>query len=179
MYQKIFILFFVLTATPCFAESKLKNELVEQVESHEPVEFDSITLCPYSSTQLKRIRDCVGSNPEAARRAQEILLIATGHLNRKPQPIKKIHYEGLVNTEANRIYSCERIYEDNKVVTYRFILLDTDKNFRPYKCGFSYDGVLLWIGLDQGYEFLLLENAAGFIRSQSDMRDSEPMYWSR
>lgn len=111
MYLKIFILFFVLTATPCLAESKLKNELVEQGEVHELGEFDTITLCPYSSTQLKRIRDCVGSKPEAARRGQEILLIATGHLNRKPQPIKKIHYEGLVNTDPKRIACVEHLLD--------------------------------------------------------------------
>lgn len=38
MYLKIFILFFVLTARPCLSESKLKNELVEQGEVHEPGE---------------------------------------------------------------------------------------------------------------------------------------------
>lgn len=78
----------------------------------------------------------------------------------------------------NPIYSCERLYEKNNVVTYRLFLLDAHRNLRPYKCGFSHDGVLVSVGLDQAYENTALENAAGFIRSQSEMEDSEPMYWS-
>lgn len=93
------------------AESKQKNELVEQGQVHEIGEFDTITFCPYSSAQLKRIRDCVGSNLEAERRGQEILLIATGHLNRKPQPVETIHYESLVNTDPKRTACVEHLLD--------------------------------------------------------------------
>lgn len=81
-------------------------------------------------------------------------------------------------SRANPIYSCRQLYENNNGVTYRLFLLDTHRNLRPYKCRFSQDGVLLSIGLDYSYEeFILLENAAAFIRNQRDMRHYEPVYW--
>ncbi len=48
-------------------------------------EYHSIALCPYPSAQLKRIRACVDSDPEAGRRAQELLQVAATHLERSPK----------------------------------------------------------------------------------------------
>jgi len=80
---------------------------------------------------------------------------------------------------ATPIYLCKRLFTDEDYTVYRFFLVDGEGNLRPYLCKFSFDRVLHSIELDQAYEYFALENAAGLIRSQRDMRDSEPMYWSK
>lgn len=74
-------------------------------------EYHSIALCPYPSAQLTRIRACVDSDPEAGRRAQELLQVAATHLERSPEPVKVIHYEGLLNTDPKRIACVEHLLD--------------------------------------------------------------------
>ncbi|MCX5636973.1 MAG: hypothetical protein NTX52_04675 [Planctomycetota bacterium] len=82
-------------------------------------------------------------------------------------------------SSKNPVYLCNRIQRYDKYDLYRLFLSDSEGRLRPYICKFSHDGVLFSIKLDQSYEDFAIENAAGVIRNQTKMTDSEPMYWSK
>ncbi len=74
-------------------------------------EFAIPPVMPLNATQLARLRTIVGEDPEAAALAEAEKQQAIPLLNAQPQPLKVIHYEGLVHTDPRRIATVARLRE--------------------------------------------------------------------
>ncbi|MHC4266152.1 MAG: hypothetical protein ACYSUK_09495 [Planctomycetota bacterium] len=73
----------------------------------------------------------------------------------------------------------EYIYRTERGKAYRVYLKESYNTIRAYKFVFSDEGTLVQIMRDQPFEDTVLDNSAGFIRSQNEMTDAEPVYWQK
>ncbi len=74
-----------------------------------PGEFSIERTVPLDPEQRDRLRELVESDPEAAALFAELATKAVPLLDVVPTPVKKIDYEGLVNTDPKRIASVEKV----------------------------------------------------------------------
>lgn len=72
-------------------------------------EFSIPAVSPLNGKQLKKMRQLVRDDPEAAALAEAAKAAALPLLDKEPQPLKVIHYEGLVNTDPRRIATVEKL----------------------------------------------------------------------
>lgn len=74
-------------------------------------EFSIPSLQPLNDAQLARLRTLVKTDKEAAQIADEVKRVALPLLDAQPNPLKVIHYEGLVNTDPRRIATVKQLRE--------------------------------------------------------------------
>lgn len=74
-------------------------------------EFWIASTPPLNETQRARLRELIGSHPEAARLAATLRADVEPLLDRKPHPVRVIQYEGLLHTDPLRIACVEKLRE--------------------------------------------------------------------
>jgi hypothetical protein len=74
-----------------------------------PGEFSIPTTLPLDANQLAKLRRLVKEDDEAAALAEKIKRAGRPLLDGEPQPLKVIHYEGLVNTNPKRIATVKKL----------------------------------------------------------------------
>lgn len=92
------LLIFLLLALPANLQAK-----------NEPGEFEIATTLPLNQQQREVLRQLVKEDQEAAVLAEKIKQEVTTLLDKKPQPVEVIHYEGLVNTDPRRIACVKKL----------------------------------------------------------------------
>lgn len=80
-----------------------------EADAEEVGEFSIPEVSPLDVQRLQTMRQLVKEHPEAAALADSARRDALPLLNKKPQPLKEIHYEGLVNTDPQRIASVAKL----------------------------------------------------------------------
>lgn len=78
-------------------------------------EFDIRPVVPLSPERLTALRQLVAADPEAQALAAEAIVAAEPFLDDEPQPVRVIHYEGLVNTDSKRIATVAKLREMDHV----------------------------------------------------------------
>jgi len=69
-----------------------------------------------SEVETNNLRVLVGKNQKAKCHCDSILALAENHLKKSPQPIGEIFYEGLLDTNPDRIRTTHSLNDMNKVV---------------------------------------------------------------
>ncbi len=80
-------------------------------------ELDIPKVSPLNGNQLIRLRSLVDEDPEAMALVKIEEEASQPFLKREPQPIREIHYEGLVNTDPRRIATVEKLEDMARFAT--------------------------------------------------------------
>ncbi len=74
-------------------------------------EFSIRPVLPLTAPQLTELRRIVAADDEAAALARAAITASEPWLDATPQPLARLHYEGLVNTDPKRIATVARLRE--------------------------------------------------------------------
>lgn len=69
-----------------------------------------------TTDEINNLRELIGSNEKARSHCDSIVVLAEKHLNGKPQAIREILYEGLLDTNPDRIRTVRSLEDMDKVV---------------------------------------------------------------